>query len=107
MDRDKIANLDPESILRALPDRERETFLAEHQRFLRLWALRAVAVAQPGYYERLEKVRSGDHSGGMSLEDALRDRAERLKASIAEGEQAMASGEPMVTLDDVRPAASP
>lgn len=56
--------LDPERILRSLPERERETFLAEYQRaveeardpacwselrrFLRLWAWRAVAVAEPG-----------------------------------------------------------
>jgi Family of unknown function (DUF6247) len=60
--------LDPESILRALPERERETFLAEYRRavddardparwpelrrFLRLWTWRTVAVAEPGYYER-------------------------------------------------------
>ena len=56
--------LDPERILRSLPERERETFLAEYRRavekardparwselrrFLRLWAWRAVAVAEPG-----------------------------------------------------------
>src|SRR5271165_6697323 len=55
---------DPERILRALPERERETFLAEYRRavdgahdpagwpelrrFLRLWAWRAIAVAEPG-----------------------------------------------------------
>jgi hypothetical protein len=79
--------LDPERILRALPDRERETFLAEYQRamdeardpagwpelrrFLRLWALRAIAVAEPGYYEARERARAGT-GGGMLLEDALR-----------------------------------
>ena len=79
--------LDPESILRALPERERETFLAEYRRavdgahdpagwpelrrFLRLWAWRAIAVAEPGYYEAWERTRAGT-GGGMLLEDALR-----------------------------------
>ena len=79
--------LSPERILRALPERERETFLAEYrhaldeardpagwpdlQRFLRLWAMRAIAVAQPGYYEAREAARTGT-GGGMLLEDAIR-----------------------------------
>ena len=79
--------LDPESILRALPERERETFLAEYRRamdgahdpagwpelrrFLRLWAMRAVAVAEPGYYEAWEHARAGT-GGGMLLEDVIR-----------------------------------
>ncbi len=79
--------LDPERILRALPDRERETFLAQYQRamdeardpagwpelrrFLRLWAMRAIAVAEPGYYEATERARAGT-GAGMLLEDALR-----------------------------------
>lgn len=77
----------PERILRALPEGERETFLAEYrhaldeardpagwpdlQRFLRLWAMRAIAVAQPGYYEAREAARTGT-GGGMLLEDAIR-----------------------------------
>ena len=79
---------DPESILRALPDRERETFLTEYRRavdsahdpagwpelrrFLRLWAWRAIAVAEPGYYEARERARAGT-GGGMLLEDAARE----------------------------------
>ena len=79
--------LDPERILQALPERERETFLAQYQRavdaahdpagwkhlrrFLRLWAMRAIAVAQPGYYEARDLARGGT-GGGMPLEDALR-----------------------------------
>ena len=79
--------LDPEQILRSLPERERETFLAEYRRavdgandpagwpelrrFLRLWAWRAIAVAEPGYYEARELARAG-RGGGMLLEDALR-----------------------------------
>jgi len=78
---------DPERILRVLPERERETFLAEYrraldeardpagwkelQRFLRLWAMRAIAVAQPGYYEARDAARAGT-GGGMLLEDAIR-----------------------------------
>ena len=75
------------SILRALPERERETFLAEYRRavddardparwpelrrFLRLWAWRAVAVAEPGYYESWERANAGT-DGGMLLEDAIK-----------------------------------
>lgn len=78
--------LDPERILRVLPEQERETFLAQYQRavddardpagwkdlrrFLRLWALRAIAVAQPGYYEARDAARNGT-GDGMLLEQAL------------------------------------
>ena len=78
---------DPEWILRALPERERETFLAEYrqalddardpagwpelQRFLRLWAKRAVAMNQPGYDEAWERADAGA-GGGMPLEDAIK-----------------------------------
>lgn len=81
--------LDPERILLVLPEGERATFLAQYQRavdaardpagwkdlrrFLRLWALRAIAVAQPGYYEAWEAARTGT-GGGMLLEDAIRQR---------------------------------
>jgi hypothetical protein len=60
-------SLDPERILRVLPDRERETFLAQYrravdgardpagwkhlQRFPRLWAGRAISANRPGFYE--------------------------------------------------------
>jgi hypothetical protein len=79
--------LDPERILQSLPERERETFLSQYRRavdrahdpagwkhlrrFLRLWAMRAIAVAQPGYYEARDLARVGTGEG-MSLEDALR-----------------------------------
>jgi Family of unknown function (DUF6247) len=78
--------LNPERILRSLPERERETFLAEYRRavddardptrwpelrrFLRLWAWRAVAVTEPGYYEAWDGARTGT-GGGMLLADAL------------------------------------
>jgi hypothetical protein len=79
--------LDPERILQALPEPERETFLVQYQRavdgahdpagwkhlrrFLRLWAMRAIAVAEPGYYEARDLARAGT-GRGMPLEDALR-----------------------------------
>jgi hypothetical protein len=79
--------LDPERILQALPEREREAFLSQYRRavdgahdpagwkhlrrFLRLWAMRAIAVAQPGYYEARDLARAGAGEG-MPLEDALR-----------------------------------
>ena len=60
-------SLDPERILRVLPDRERETFLAQYrravdgardpagwkhlQRFLRLWAGRAISANRAGFYK--------------------------------------------------------
>jgi hypothetical protein len=78
--------LDPERILHVLPERERETFLTQYQRavrdaqdpagwkylqrFLRLWAMRAIAVQEPGYYEARDRSRDGT-GGGMALEAAL------------------------------------
>ena len=78
---------DPEQILRALPEQEQSVFLVQYRRaldgardpggwkdlrrFLRLWAWRAVAVAEPGYYEARERARAGT-GGGMLLEDAIR-----------------------------------
>ena len=80
-------SLDPERILNVLPEGERATFLAEYRRavdaardpaswkdlrrFLRLWAFRAIAVAQPGYYEARAAARAGT-GGGMLLQDAIR-----------------------------------
>ena len=81
--------LDPERILQALPAPERETFLAQYRRavndaldpagwkalrrFLRLWAMHALAVNQPGYYEARDAARQGT-GGGMALEQALQQR---------------------------------
>lgn len=80
--------LDPEQILRVLPEHEQPVFLAEYgraideahdpagwkhlHRFLRLWAMRAAAVHEPGFYEAQERARAGDNSGGMLLDDAIR-----------------------------------
>ena len=79
--------LDPERILRVLPDREHETFLAQYrravvgahdpagwkhlQRFLRLWAGRAIAANRPGFYEARDRALAGT-GGGMMLDDAIR-----------------------------------
>jgi hypothetical protein len=76
---------DPERILRMLPGPERATFLEQYRRaldtardpagwkdlrrFLRLWTMRAVAVAEPGYYEARDAARAGTGTG-MLLEDA-------------------------------------
>jgi hypothetical protein len=79
--------LDPERILRVLPEIEQATFLVQYRRavdaardpagwkdlwrFLRLWAMRAVAVADPGYYEARDSARAGT-GAGMLLDDAIR-----------------------------------
>ncbi len=79
--------LDPERILRVLPDRERETFLAQYRqavdgahdpagwkhlkRFLRLWAGRAIAANRPGFYKARDRALAGT-GGGMLLDDAIR-----------------------------------
>jgi hypothetical protein len=87
VDPEREDSLDPERILAVLPEGERATFLIQYrraadaardpagwtdlQRFRRLWALRAIAVAQPGYYGAWEAARTGT-GGGMLLEDAIR-----------------------------------
>lgn len=78
--------LDPERILRVLPESERETFLVQYRgvvdaardpagwkdlrRFLRLWAMRAIAVAEPGYYEARDGAQAGT-GAGMLLDEAV------------------------------------
>jgi hypothetical protein len=87
VDQEQENPLDPERILRVLPDRERETFLAQYrravdgardpagwkhlQRFLRLWAGRAINVNRPGFYEARDRALA-DTGGGMLLDDAMR-----------------------------------
>jgi hypothetical protein len=79
--------LDPERILRELPERERENFLAVYReavdgardpsgwaylrRVLRLWRYHAEATKDPGYWEAREAALRGT-GGGMLLEDAVR-----------------------------------
>jgi hypothetical protein len=85
-------SLDPERILRVLPEGDRDSFLAQYrravdvardpagwkdlQRLLRLWAFHAIAAAQPGYDEALACARAGT-GGGMLLEDYIRQRHAR------------------------------
>jgi DnaJ-domain-containing protein 1 len=77
--------LDPVRILHSLPQAERDTFLAAYRqavteaadpdgfsgllRLLRLWAMRTVAVASPGYAEARAAAR-GPVTGGMPLDSA-------------------------------------
>lgn len=85
-DQEQENPLDPERILRVLPDRERETFLAQYrqavdgardpagwkhlQRFLRLWAGRAISANRPGFYAARAQALAGTGEG-MLLDDAL------------------------------------
>lgn len=79
--------LDAEHILRVLHERERAAFMAQYHRavdaahdpaslkslsrFLRLWAMRAVAVSEPDFYEDRGGARTGT-GVGMPLSDAIR-----------------------------------
>jgi len=81
--------LDPQRILRELPDRERANFLAAYRealdgardpagwghlrRVLRLWSGMVIATNRPGFYEAQEAALSGT-GGGMLLEDYIRLR---------------------------------
>jgi len=81
--------LDPERILRELPERERENFLSQYRealegardpagwkhlrRVLRLWSWMAVAARQPGHYEAREQALAGTGEG-MLLEDYIQLR---------------------------------
>ena len=81
--------LDPERILRELPDRERESFLSQYRealdgakdpagwkqlrRVLRPWSWMVIAANQPGYYEAREQALAGTGEG-MLLEDYIRLR---------------------------------
>lgn len=84
--------LDPQRILRELPDRERGNFLAAYRealdgardpagwgqlrRVLRLWSGMVIAANRPGFYEAQEAALSGT-GGGMLLEDYIRMRRSR------------------------------
>jgi hypothetical protein len=81
--------LDPQRILRDLPDRERANFLAAYRealdgardpagwgqlrRVLRLWSAMVIAANRPGFYEAQEAALTGT-GGGMLLEDYIRLR---------------------------------
>lgn len=88
---------DPVEILRVLPGRFREQFLAEYEtaveaarrveqyrqlhELLRLWRLRAIAFSGPGYEARLEAVRdavrAGSTQGSAPAEEVVPGWAER------------------------------
>ena len=81
--------LDPQRIVRELPDRERTNFLADYRaaldgardpagwghlrRILRLWSRMVIATNRPGFYEAQEAALTGT-GGGMLLEDYIRLR---------------------------------
>jgi hypothetical protein len=81
--------LDPQRIIRELPDRERVNFLAAYRealegardpggwghlrRVLRLWSGMVIATNRPGFYEAQEAALAGT-GGGMPLEDYIRLR---------------------------------
>jgi hypothetical protein len=81
--------LDPQRILRELPDRERENFLAAYRealdgardpagwaqlrRVLRLWSGMVIATNRPGFYEAQAAALS-ETGGGMLLDDYIRMR---------------------------------
>jgi hypothetical protein len=90
---------DPVEILRVLPERFHEQFLAEYstaaegaQRvegyralhdLLRLWRLTAIAYSDPGFGSRLEQVRAavraGSLKGTVPIEDIAPDWPGRLR----------------------------
>jgi Family of unknown function (DUF6247) len=87
---------DPMEIMRVLPARYHEQFLADYDaaaasarrpdqyrqlhQTLRLWRLRAAAYSDPGFEARLEEVRSGA-DGGTPVQDVVPDWAERVAAA--------------------------
>jgi Family of unknown function (DUF6247) len=91
---------DPVEILRVLPSRFHEQFLAEYDsavanarrpehyrelhQLLRLWRLRAAAYSDPGYEARLQAVRDAVHTGrrdGTPIEEIVPNWAERVAAA--------------------------
>jgi hypothetical protein len=90
---------DPVEILRALPSRFHDQFLAEYDaavtgarrpehyhdlhHLLRLWRLRAAAYSDPGFATRLEGVQDAVCTGreGTPIEEIIPDWAGRVAAS--------------------------
>ncbi len=78
--------LDPQRILRELPERERENFLRQYRealdgardpvgwkhlrRILRLWSWMVIAANRPGHYEAREQALAGTGEG-ILLEDYI------------------------------------
>lgn len=89
---DEPGSRDPASILRRLPESEREPFLAEYhaaldaahevwryrqlKEVLRRWNLVAVTTSQPGYTEALAEARSATEPG-LSIDEVSARRAAR------------------------------
>jgi hypothetical protein len=81
--------LDPERILRELPEHERESFLNAYReavdgawdpagwkqlrRVLRLWSWMVIATNRPGHYEAREQALAGTGEG-ILLEEYIRER---------------------------------
>jgi hypothetical protein len=91
---------DPVEILRVLPGRFHEQFLAEYdaavanarrpehyhelRHLLRLWRLRAASYSDPGYEARLQAVQDAVRTGrreGTPIEDVVPDWAARVAAA--------------------------
>jgi hypothetical protein len=86
--------LDPEDILRRLPHEERDRFVRDYrsaldaahelwryrqlQEVLRLWHLRAVALAQPDFRQRAQEARTGSPDVFVSADEAIPDWADRI-----------------------------
>ncbi len=87
---------DPMEIMRVLPARYHEQFLADYDaaaasarrpgqyrglhQMLRLWRLRAAAYSGPGFEARLEAARSAP-GHGTPVQDVVADWAERVAAA--------------------------
>jgi len=89
---DQLGTRDPASILRRLPESERESFLAEYraaldaahevwryrqlQEALSRWNLVAIAISQPGYAEALAEARNATQPG-VGIDEIAARRAAR------------------------------
>lgn len=90
--------LDPQVILRNLPEREQAQFLRQYheavdaaldpagyrrlQQVLRVWSLTAIATSGAGYYEELDAVREGT-ARTVPAADAVAGWDERIGAARA------------------------
>jgi Family of unknown function (DUF6247) len=91
---------DPVEILRVLPDRYHEQFLAEYDavaqvvrrperyhelhRLLRLWRLRAITYSDPGFEANLRAAQDAEREGrraGTPIEELVPDWEERVAAA--------------------------
>jgi hypothetical protein len=87
---------DPENILHALPERERDEFLRQYQaavdaahepagfrklqEMLHAWSLVVAASSKPGYYETLEAVQNGT-ADTVPIQELVPDWDERVAAA--------------------------